>query len=61
MSKSVTLKLSSALCDEEIEVPKELWKRFEKKARELGTPIEELFVIALDAFVKAGGRRKVDG
>jgi len=55
MSKTVTLKLESALCTEEIEVPEELWKRFEERARELRTPVEELFEIALDAFLKAQG------
>lgn len=55
MAKKVILKLSSALCDEEIEVPEELWKRFEDRARELETPVEELFEIALDAFLKAHG------
>ena len=55
MSKTVTLKLESALCTEEIEVPEELWKRFEERARELGTPVEELFEIALDAYLKSQG------
>ena len=55
MSKTVTIKLSSALCDEEIEIPEELWKRFEERARELATPVEELFEIVLDAFLKAQG------
>ena len=47
MSKTVTLKLSSPLCDEEIEVPEELWERLEARAKELETPVEELFTIAL--------------
>ena len=51
MSKTVTLKLESALCTEEIEVPEELWKRFEDRAKELETPVEELFTIALDAYL----------
>jgi len=55
MSKTVTLKLESPLCKEEIEVPEELWERFEERARELGTPVEYLFEIALDAFLKAQG------
>ena len=55
MSKTVTLKLSSAICDEEIAVPEDLWQRFEQRAKELETPVEELFEIALDAFLKARG------
>jgi len=55
MGKTVTLKLSSPLCDEEIEIPEDLWKRFEDRAKELETPVEELFVIALDAFLKKRG------
>lgn len=55
MEKTVTLKLESPLCTEEIEVPAELWKRFEKRAIELGTPVEELFTIALDQFLKKRG------
>ncbi len=55
MAKTVTLKLESPLCTEEIEVPAELWDRFEERAKELGTPIEELFTIALDAFLKSRG------
>lgn len=53
--KTVTLKISSPLCDEEIEVPKELWDRFEQRAKELETPVEELFTIALDDFLKKRG------
>ncbi len=55
MSKTVTLKLESPLCTEEIEVPEELWKRFEDRAKELETPVEELFSIALDAYLKSEG------
>ena len=55
MTKTVTLKLESPLCTEEIEVPAELWERFEERAKELETPVEELFVIAIDAFLKSRG------
>lgn len=55
MGKTVILKLTSELCEEEIKVPEELWKRFEDRAREVGTPIEHLFQVALNAFLKDKG------
>ena len=47
MKKTVTLNLKSELCEEQVEIPEELWRRFEEKAKELGVPPEELAVIAL--------------
>jgi len=55
MKKTVTLKLESEGCKEEIEISKQLWERFEQKAKELGVPPEELAVIALDDYLKARG------
>ncbi len=55
MPKKVTLKLASEHCEEEIEIPEELWKRFEEAAKKLETPVEELFSIALDAYLKRRG------
>jgi len=53
--KTVTLKLESPHDKDTIEVSKELWKRFEQRAKELETPVEKLFLIALDDFLKARG------
>ena len=55
MPKKVTLKLASEHCEEEIEIPEELWERFEEKAKELQTPVEELIEIALDDYLKRRG------
>lgn len=55
MSKTVVLKLVSTLCEEEVEIPEKLWKKFEEKAKEFKTPPEELLIIALDTFLKERG------
>ncbi len=51
MEKTVDLVLKSPLCEETIEVPAELWRDFEKKAKELHMTPEELFPIALRACI----------
>lgn len=38
-----------------VEVPDELWERFENLAKERGIPVEELFEIAMDVYLKAQG------
>ena len=53
--KTVKLIIESPLCTEEIEVPAELWKRFEKRAIELEMPPEDLFPIVMDNFLKEKG------
>lgn len=55
LEKTVTLTISSPLGEDEIEVPEELWGRFEQRAKELGLPAEELFTVALDAYLKSQG------
>jgi len=48
MRKTVTLKLKSELCQEEVKVPADLWAKFEKRAWELRIAPEELFPIVLE-------------
>ena len=56
MGDKVTLRLSSPAGGVDvIEVDADLWERFEAKAKELRVPIEELFVVALDAYLKKQG------
>jgi len=55
VGKTVTLKIKSELCEEEITVPEELWKRFEARAKKLEIPVEELFPMVIDAFLKSKG------
>lgn len=52
MEKMVELVLKSPLCEETIEVPADLWERFEKKAAELEITVEELLLIILERFTK---------
>lgn len=52
MEKMVNLVLKSPLCEETIEVPAEVWERFEKKATELEIAVEELFQMLLERFIK---------
>lgn len=37
------------------EVDAEKWAKFEKRAQELGVPVEELFDVAMDAFLESKG------
>jgi len=52
MTKMTTLNLKSESCEEQIEVPEKLWRRFEKVAKKLGVPPEQLAVTALDNYLK---------
>ena len=40
---------------ETVEIPADLWERFETRARELNIPIDELFEIAVDIYLKDKG------
>lgn len=56
MSKKQTIRLISPDGTEDvIEIEKELYDRFTARAKELGVPENELFIIALDAFLKKEG------
>lgn len=55
MSDTVVLHLVGSEGEEDIEISTELWGEFEQRAKELNTPVEELFVIALDHFLKSEG------
>lgn len=39
--------------EEAIEVDQALWDRFTARAEELGVPEQDLFIIALESFVKS--------
>ena len=52
MEKTVELVLKSPLCEERVEVPADLWRDFKKKAKELHMTPEELFPVALHAYIK---------
>lgn len=41
--------------EEKVEIPDELWERFENRAKELGVPVDELFKIAVDTFLRDKG------
>lgn len=55
MTKTVTLNITSPSGEEKVEIPEALWKRFENLARERKTPVQELFLTAVDAFLKRRG------
>lgn len=40
---------------ETVEIPADLWRRFEARAKELGVPIDELFEVAVDVYLKDKG------
>ncbi len=52
MGKTVELVLKSEHCEETLELPAELWKRFEQRAQELEITVEELLPMLLDSFIK---------
>lgn len=55
MSDTVVLHLVGSEGEEDVEISAELWEKFEQRAQELNTPVEELFVIAMDHFLKSEG------
>jgi hypothetical protein len=50
--KTVTLILQSSSGEDKIEVPAALWKKFKKLAKAREQPVEELFLVAVDSFLK---------
>ena len=52
MGKTIDLVLKSEHCEETVEVPADLWEKFEQRARELEVSVEELFPMLLDRFIK---------
>lgn len=56
MSEKQTIRLISPDGSEDvIEIDKELYDRFAARAKELGVPENELFIAAMDAFLKKEG------
>ena len=55
MGKTVELVLKSEHCEERVEVPADLWGKFEQRAQELEITVEELFPIVIDRFLKGEG------
>lgn len=55
VAKTVTLKIKSENAEDEVEVSKELWIQFEKRAEELKVPVEKLFAAALSDFLAVAG------
>ena len=55
MEKTIELVLTSGEGVDKVTIPTALWRKFEKRATELGIPTEELFTIALDIFLKKQG------
>lgn len=47
--------LSPSGAEDIVEIPKDLFDRFSKRAEELEVPVDELFRIALDNFLKSEG------
>jgi len=53
MAEKQTIRLKSPDGSEEvIEIDKDLYDQFAARAKELGVPENELFIIAMDAFLK---------
>lgn len=52
MGKTVELVLKSEHCEETIEVPADLWGKFEQRARELEVAVEELFPMVLGRLLE---------
>ena len=52
MGKTVELVLKSEHCEETIELPEDLWAKFEQRAGDLEIAVEELFPMLLDRFLK---------
>ena len=52
MGKTVELVLKSEHCEETIEVPADLWEKFEQRAQEQEIAVEELFPMLLERFLK---------
>ena len=55
MGKTVELVLKSEHCEETIEVPADLWEKFEQRAQEQEIAVEELFPMLLERFLKDPG------
>ena len=52
MGDKVRLILLSAIEEDMVEIDVELWAKFEACAKEKGIPVNQLFVAALDAYLK---------
>ncbi len=52
MDKTVELVLKSEHCEETVEIPADLWEKFEQRAQELEISVEELFPKLLERFIK---------
>jgi len=56
MAEKQTIRLKSPDGSEDvIEIDKDLYDRFAARAKELGVPEDELFIIAMDAYLKEQG------
>lgn len=51
MRKTAALVLKSEHCEETLELPAELWEKFERTAQEQEIAVEELFLMVLDCFI----------
>lgn len=56
MGDTVKLTLESPSgVKETVEIPADLWGRFEARARELSVPVDKLFEVAVDTYLKDKG------
>ncbi len=53
--RMVTIKLTSPSCEEEIEIPSELWDRFQQGAKDLAISPDHLFRAALEDYLNHSG------